>query len=515
MANPDEIVANVDVPAASAPVDGVATPPPATPGLKKAALNSAAWTMAGFGTLLVLRFVSNIILTHLLFPEIFGLMALVGTFIQGLHMFTDIGIGPSIVRSKHGDDPNFLNTAWTLQIVRAVGLWLASGLIAWPVAAFYGESQLMRLIPAVGLATAISGLNSTSMLTLSRHLAQARLVVLEVATYIFSQAIVIVWVCYQRTVWALVVGNLIGSVAVMAGSHLFLPGIRNRLHWDRTAVREVLHFGRWIFLGTMLTFVGDQADRLVLGKLDLVLLGVYSIGVTLAQVPTGLLERLNWQLVFPLYSRAYHQRVPVRAAFAKVHVATTGLAAFMVTGLIATGPAFIRCVYDDRYWAAAWMVQLLAVGAWFRMLEATGDSFLLSLGKSGVSAISNGAKVIVIPILVPLGYWLGGIFGGETGKVPGLIVGFVGGDLVRYAVTAWLIRREGMPILRYDVLMSLAIGLTSALVWQINSLAWAEGHKWLRFGVEVLAVVLLWAVLAAVGWFQGTLRLSWAGQGER
>src|SRR5438067_8759309 len=141
MGNPDEGIANAEAAAgADVPVDGTIAPaaePPAAPGLKKAALSSAAWTMAGFGTLLVLRFVSNIILTHLLFPEIFGLMMLVNSFIIGLHMFTDIGIGPSIVRSRHGDDPNFLNTAWTLQIARALGLWLSSGLIAYPVALFY------------------------------------------------------------------------------------------------------------------------------------------------------------------------------------------------------------------------------------------------------------------------------------------------------------------------------------------------------------------------------------------
>src|SRR5262245_29850229 len=220
MENPEDLAANAGIHAPAPPVEGVVEPPaapPATPGLKQAALRSAAWTMAGFGTLLVLRFVSNIILTHLLFPEIFGLMMLVNSFIIGLHMFSDIGIGPSIVRSKHGDDPNFLNTGWTLQIVRALGLWLASAAIAWPVAAFYGQPELAQLIPAVGLATAISGFNSTSMLTLSRHLAQARLVVLEVGTYVFSQAIVILWVCYQQTVWALVVGNLISSVLVMVG----------------------------------------------------------------------------------------------------------------------------------------------------------------------------------------------------------------------------------------------------------------------------------------------------------
>ncbi len=78
-------------------------------------------------------------------------------------MFSDIGIKPSIIRSSRGDDPNFLNTAWTLQVIRECGLWIGCCLIAWPVSRFYDNQELLWLIPTVGLTTIISGFNSTSL----------------------------------------------------------------------------------------------------------------------------------------------------------------------------------------------------------------------------------------------------------------------------------------------------------------------------------------------------------------
>ena len=86
---------------------------------------------------------NHLILTRLLFPELFGLMALVNTFIQGLILFSDIGIKPSIIRSPRGDDPTFFNTAWTLQVIRGFGLWIGCCLIAWPVSQFYDNEQLV------------------------------------------------------------------------------------------------------------------------------------------------------------------------------------------------------------------------------------------------------------------------------------------------------------------------------------------------------------------------------------
>jgi O-antigen/teichoic acid export membrane protein len=548
---------------ASAETGEIALPPPepavAVPGggVKKALMTSAAWTMAGWVIMQALRLISNIILTRLLFPDAFGLMGVVTVFIVGLHMFSDLGIGPAVVHSKRGDDPSFLNTAWTVQAVRGLFLWLCTWVIAWPVALFYdkpGLPSLAWMIPVVGLATAISGFNSTSLYLLDRHLAQARRVALDLANSVITMAVTITWVWLYPTVWALVGSNLIGAGLGMAFSHLFLPGPRNRFRWDRSALKEMFHFSKWIFFGTIFTFLGGQADQLVVGKLEvpgagsgsgLELLGVYRIAVMLAAIPTTLLGTLASQLVFPLYNRVLHGGRGLREAFCKVHPAPSGFAAFIVTGLIAAGPTFIAIAYDWRYQEAGWMIQVLAVGAWFQMLEITDDALLWALGRAHVTAYSNAFKVVAILVLVPVGYWLGGI--------EGLIIGFVGSDLVRYGWSMLYLRRQGLPTLRYDVSFSVLIGVVSVaclfagravapprfLPESAPSLAaagpavaapaapgtgfpatmpWGDlavVHKkdwprlWLRFGTEVGAVVLLWAIIFAVGWSRGMFRLSW------
>ena len=118
--------------------------------LRARAIRSSVLTVGGFGASQVIRFASNLILTRLLFPEAFGMMALVMVFIQGLYQFSDVGVGPAIMQSKRGDDPHFLNTAWTIQAGRGVLLWLAASVLAYPMALIYGEAQLMQLLPVDG-----------------------------------------------------------------------------------------------------------------------------------------------------------------------------------------------------------------------------------------------------------------------------------------------------------------------------------------------------------------------------
>ena len=163
-------------------------------------LRGAGWTALGFGASQIIRFGSNLILTRLLFPEAFGLMALITVFMVGLAMFSDIGLSPAILQDQRGDDPNFLNTVWTIQVIRGVCLWLGTCIIALPVAAFYGEPMLAQLLPAAGLTLLVSGLNPTRLDTANRHLMLGRVVLIDLLSQVIGIVVVVLLAWSMRSV---------------------------------------------------------------------------------------------------------------------------------------------------------------------------------------------------------------------------------------------------------------------------------------------------------------------------
>jgi O-antigen/teichoic acid export membrane protein len=98
--------------------------------LKKLAVRGSIYELAGFGASQVVRLFSNLILSRLLFPEAFGLAALIAIFNTGLVMLSDVGIEQSVVQNDRGDEESFLNTAWVLHITRGGLLWVLSCLLA-------------------------------------------------------------------------------------------------------------------------------------------------------------------------------------------------------------------------------------------------------------------------------------------------------------------------------------------------------------------------------------------------
>jgi O-antigen/teichoic acid export membrane protein len=397
-----------------------------------------------------------LILWRLLYAEAFGMMALVNVFIQGLVMFSDVGIGPSIVQHKRGDDPDYLNTAWTIQVMRGFLLCLAAFILAKPVASFYKEPGLAVLIPVAAIGAVISGFNSTRLFTLTRKISLGRLTVLDLASQAVGLVVTIAWAWVHRSIWALIIGGLASNLVRLLMSHTFLPGIRNRFRWDRASVHTLLRFGRWIFFSTLLTFMVMQSDRLIFGKLiPMGLLGVYSIALTWASLPIAIFDRVFNAVLFPLLSRLHEEGTDFSAAFLKARKPWLLLGGWTTACLISGGPSLIQLLYDTRAASAGWIIQILAAGIWMLLLETANGTALLALGEPKWVAAGNGAKLVGMIVFIPVGYARFGF--------PGAVVGFAASELLRYVTSVVGARRHNVACFSQDLWLSALVIATSGL----------------------------------------------------
>jgi O-antigen/teichoic acid export membrane protein len=292
----------------------------------------------------------------------------------------------------------------------------------------------------------------------------------------------VAWALVDRSVWALAAGGIAVALTKTVMSHFVLPGPANRLTWDAAAAREVFGFGKWIFLSTVLTFLVGQSDRLVFGKLiPLELLGVYSIAVMVATMPTMALGHAALSLVFPIYSRVRNAGGDLVPLFRRVRQAMLVPGGWMLAGLVAGGPAIVALLYDPRYADAGWIVRFLSMGAWFYMLEATNGAALLALGRADRVAASNGGKLAGMIVLIPLGYLWGGF--------PGAVLGFAASEVLKYAVSAHAAARAGLPGRRQDLVLTAAVAGSAAAGGFAAHAARGAGHPALLQAALVFAVV--------------------------
>ncbi|WP_127106422.1 oligosaccharide flippase family protein [Pararhodobacter zhoushanensis] len=427
-------------------------------GITAKIMRSSMFTILGFGGQQVIRFGSNLILARLLFPEAFGTMALVTVLLVGLTMLSDLGIQPAIQSSKRGDEPAFLNTAWTLNMIRAGFLFAAACALAWPMGWFYNEPMLTYLIPVSATSLLILSLEPTRAESASRHMLLGRVTILEITAQVISVVAMLLLAWATQSIWALVAGNVISAAARAGLSWIMLPGISNRLHLDRESAHELIHYGRWIFFSTMAGFIVLQSDKLILGRfMTMEELGLYNIGFFLAGFPLMLGQLLVQRLMIPLY-RASPPRES-RENFLRLRRIRFMLSGMLVAGVapLALGGTYIvDLLYDARYLTSGAVVVIVSLALLPQMLWLTYDQVTLASGDSrGFFALNATRAVILVALLLLLVPMLG---------LPGAPIAMASTALLSYPLQLRLARKHGAWDPLHDAVMASIAALLLVVV---------------------------------------------------
>jgi O-antigen/teichoic acid export membrane protein len=360
---------------------------------------------------MVLRFVSSLVLSRLLFPEAFGLAVTVGLVSAGLIMISNVGITQSIIQSPNGDKSEYLNTGWTVSAIRGVVLWLAAVVLAYPVASLLNEPQLIALLPVGCLGVLVAGFASTSLITLRRNLNVRPILALEVYSQILTFALNVLLAWWFESVWGLIVASLVGNLFSTIGSHFLKVGYRNRFQWHAPSWQEMYRYGRWIQASSAMSFTSTQADRLLLAHyIGMSSLGVYNFASMLAEAISSAVIRITHGVLFPLFSQiSRDEPAELTRRYYKIRLRTDALTLLPLGCIAASSQLIVDIMFDDRYAAAGWMLEALCVRAAMTCLLAPVETYLFSIGQTRYGFYRDIARALWVLPGIPLAWMYGGL----------------------------------------------------------------------------------------------------------
>lgn len=430
---------------------------------------AASWSMMQLFAQYAFRLGSNLIMTRLLLPDAFGLLALATTVVTALVLFTDLGISRAIIRENDGDQPIFLRVAWSLNLLIssfvAAVVVLVGGLLWWlgpnvmPPDTVYADPRLPLLIMLCGLAPIITGLGSSNQHLVSRNLDYRRITLVTLGAQFVSIIAMILFALASPTVWALFAGMIVNQVIISASTHLFLPGHKMGWHWDRVIFGRLWSFGKWIILSSGLTFFQMNADKFILAVIMApISFGLYIIAQIWSEAAKQLVRILGSRVGFPALShvirtrphdlpRVYRKFQTVIDVFCLVGFA------FMLFG----GQLLVDILYSHEYADAGHFVVLLALSFLTARFD-TMNNIILNFGESKSLGIMSAIRTIGLCILMPLGYYGWGIDGFILGTA---LAGAVSAPYAIYRVAV----HTGYTALRLDILWVVFMPVATILVY--------------------------------------------------
>lgn len=378
--------------------------------LKRTTIHASFWTLFSHGLSQLIRFGGNLIMTRLLTPDNFGLMQIVSVFMIGMIMFSDVGIGANVVQNKRGEEPIFLKTAWTVQILRGFLIWLGIALITLPVALVYKESQLLWLLPFAGISILVDGFASTNLLLLYRHMQVGKLAFIEIVSQVAGVIAMIALAWEWPSVWTLAAAGIIASVVKTLISLVAFDGPKMGFAWEKESVHDIIHFGKWIFISSMTTFLVSRMDRIIMGLyLTIYDLGLYGIAVTIVSIFIEAVNMLNGKVLIPLFKhlQSYPPKEMKHRVF-KIRLALVLLTLPPLFILTIWGQNIINFLYPASFSHAGWMLQIIAAGSTVKAITSTISPIFIAVGDSYRLMLTQlSQSVLLIFLMVTAGYFFG------------------------------------------------------------------------------------------------------------
>ncbi|MBR0725042.1 oligosaccharide flippase family protein [Bradyrhizobium manausense] len=401
--------------------------------LRDRIIRAGTWTVASYAAEIIAKFFSSLIMTRLLVPDAFGLVAAAMTLIVGLQLVSDFGVRAVIVRSPRGEEQQFLRSTWSFQATRGTMLWIVlcagcalllipSVRLSLPQGSIYASPLFPPVAIALGCVIVLGGVESATISLNIRRLNFRPIFTIDLISKFIPIPAMILWAYLSPSVWAIVGGTLLGSLLRTILSHIVVPGPRMSFSYERDHIREIVSFGKWINLSSFATFIGLQSDFLILGFLiPGPMLGLYYIARTLKDSAENLLERLNSMMTLSVLGevarrepasvsdRYYQFRLPIE------------LAAALSGGFLFTASdSIIHFLYDPRYHDAGSMLRALSLSLVLYPFLLIRGAFA-AVDEAHVTAWISVTQAASLVVGMIVGYWwagpIGAIFGGVLSKI--------------------------------------------------------------------------------------------------
>lgn len=437
------------------------------------------------------RFGRNMVLTRIIAPDQFGLMAIVLATIALFEAITEVGVSQAVIQNRRGKLPEFLNVAWWINTVRGLAIFVIAAPLSPLIADFYSEPMLAPILVVAFSSMVFAGMTSPKVYALQRQFRFGESVAITQGAGLLGTGLTLVLGMVWQNVWALVIGTVFEAFVRFVLSFVLCP-IRPSLRIDKQSRRELFAFTKGMMGLAFMTFLVSQADIFVLGRVaSTQVLGLYSMAVTLAMFPQSLFAKIVQPLVVPILTAFQDSIEQMRAAYLRLERLVWLFGLPMAATMTVAAKPLLTVVYGLPYAAVAVPFGVIAFYSVVYMASMVSFSVYLAMARPELQrSFTLLRALLLVASIYPLSVTFGPV--GAASSVLGALV------LAMLLQVRNLKRVIGLGFVEY--LGTLRAGVLAGLV--VGALVWLIG----LLGVPVLARAALSALPLLGAWSLLALR---------
>lgn len=351
-------------------------------------------------------FVVQIVLARILQPEEFGLIAMTTVFVAISNAVIDSGFSNALIQKKEITEAD-RSTVFYFNIFISVCLWGGLWMIAPHVAYFYGEPELERILPVLGLSLVVAGYGGVHRAVLNREMQFKRMFWVSTPSVIISGSLGIMLAFKGYGVWALVAQ----IIALRLANTVFIRFWSDwspQMLFSFSALKQMFSYGSRLALSNVLDKAFSNIYVLVIGKVYAPAeLGFFQRAQSIKQLPMTNLQAILGRVAFPLFSSIQEDVPAMKRGMVKALQLSCFLSFPLMMVIAAVAEPFVTVLLGEKWLPAVPYLRLLCVLGCFYPYHTLNLNLLMAMGRSDVFLRLEVIKKILVIVNVSVTFRFG------------------------------------------------------------------------------------------------------------
>lgn len=369
----------------------------------KSLISGAKWTTVDSTFNAVIQIFRVFILTKLLTPTDFGLMALVLVVTGFSQLFVDFGISSAIIYKTDNSEKE-LSTLYWLNVILGCLTFIFIFFLSNPISHYVFKQELLNpMLKIIAFTFIFNGFATQYNALLRKHLKFKTLAKINLVSVVMGFVVTIVLALYGNGVYALVIGYMVQNIS--GGGLKIINGLKfhkPKFYFNLKLVTYYLNFGGFQMSERIVSYFRQQGDNFLIGTfLSTETLGFYNIAKILVMKPVQLIRNIFGKMAFPVFSSIKNDDLLKKWALTLNKLVYLGIIPVMLL-LIVFPDAVIFYFYGESWMTSVPYLRLTAILFSIRLLRTTFGPLLLARGKARLSFLFNLWFTVIVLITLSL-----------------------------------------------------------------------------------------------------------------
>jgi O-antigen/teichoic acid export membrane protein len=318
---------------------------------------------------------------------------------EGIEQFTQMGFGDAIIYRKSEID-ECINTAWILNIIRGLLLFVLLYFLSPLISSFFGEDVLNIGIKVLAIVFIFNGFSNTYMVLYRKNIDFKKIAILNLVSQFIGIVAVIILAYYLRNIWALLFGALFSSLTQMLLSYRIAEK-NPKFSFDKKLAWEMFHYSKYLTGAGILVFLITRLDDGLVGKLlGMEELGFYINAYFFSNLPATHITAILAPLIFPTYSYYNEDQEKLNQLFLRVLKVVSIITIPASFGVLALSDEIASVLLGKIWLPMVPALKILVFFGLFRAVAACTGPLFKAMGKPRVIFWILFWKLIIIAVII-------------------------------------------------------------------------------------------------------------------